>query len=484
MKKLFAILVAVIVMSNVFAQTNDYNLMQNWMCHPMKATDIARQKSLTLTVQKADLSTDAVISYIHPATDTGVDLFYVYPTIDMTMKSGNTEMAGIDTTRAKYIYSEQVGIYAQLGRVFVPYYKQANIGVFVDTTLSDADQVKYMEIAYQDIEAAFDNYLENYNNGNKIILMGHSQGSVLTLFLLRNRFDNNPVLSSRLVVAISGGEPNYCAKDSSRTGGTLENIKTLGSKLESGCVISWRAWKEGTAGAALDRTSFFFNPLFVDKGLIYKTYDKNIPGIHQDSNYDFGYVASGNLKPVTRYITLSADSSQYLGFDDMFSAKFLTDSTKPGCAYLMIRTNPLINDQRKIPNPTFSALLPEIPIPETSHFSGKPNNNYHCWDMQFVQGDLLILLPQLIDITQPITSVPEVSDFEDAMLIYPNPTHGIVHVSLENQKIKSIKLYNLQGAFIEEFFTNDFSVSMLTAGIYYIKVQTDKSTFTQKLVKQ
>jgi hypothetical protein len=70
------------------------------------------------------------------------------------------------------------------------------------------------------------------------------------------------------------------------------------------------------------------------------------------------------------------------------------------------------------------------------------------------------------------------------MLIYPNPTHGIVHVSLENQKIKSIKLYNLQGAFIEEFFTNDFSVSMLTAGIYYIKVQTDKSTFTQKLVKQ
>ena len=124
------------------------------MCHPIKSTDIARQQPLTLTVQKADLSTDSVIYFTHPSTNTGVDIFYVYPTIDLTPKSENTAITKIDTTLAKFLYSEQVGIYDQFGRVFVPYYKQATIGVFFDSSLSDWDQAKYMGIAYQDIEAA------------------------------------------------------------------------------------------------------------------------------------------------------------------------------------------------------------------------------------------------------------------------------------------------------------------------------------------
>ncbi|MBK6967055.1 MAG: T9SS type A sorting domain-containing protein [Bacteroidales bacterium] len=50
--------------------------------------------------------------------------------------------------------------------------------------------------------------------------------------------------------------------------------------------------------------------------------------------------------------------------------------------------------------------------------------------------------------------------------------------------MESIRLCNLQGKLIQEFFTNDFSVSNLSAGIYYIIIQTGKSTFTHKLVKQ
>jgi hypothetical protein len=128
--------------------------------------------------------------------------------------------------------------------------------------------------------------------------------------------------------------------------------------------------------------------------------------------------------------------------------------------------------------------LPEIPIPDTSHFSGKPNYNYHCWDMQFVQGDLLKLLPELIVITKPITSVSEVPDIENSMLIYPNPSTGNVHVINDNQKIKSIRVYSLQGDFIQEFFTDYFSVSTLSAGIYYVTIQTNKSAHTNILVKQ
>ena len=67
--------------------------------------------------------------------------------------------------------------------------------------------------------------------------------------------------------------------------------------------------------------------------------------------------------------------------------------------------------------------------------------------------------------------------------VYPNPSNGIVHVTNDGQKTGSVKLFNLQGVLIQEFFANDFSVANLTAGIYFIIIQTDRSTFTHKFVK-
>ncbi len=485
MKKAYLFLTFSIFMSvAVQAQSPNYTLPQNWMCHPvLKPTDIARQQSLTVTVMSPDMTADSVLQYVHPGSDTGVDLFYVYPTISMDTAQRNIEIAQIDTITAKFVYAEQVGIYAKFGRVFAPYYRQASVGVFVKPAKTEAEklrQANFLETAYLDVEAAFDNYLENYNKGNKIILMGHSQGADHMRFLLRRRFDNNPVLASRLVVAISGGEPNYSARGS-RTGGSLENIKTLGAELESGCMISWRTWRDGTLGAGIDSSSFFYNHYFVDKGFLYQTCDPRKPGRHQESNYEFGYSTE---QPVTRYITLSPDSTSYWAFDDMFRARYYSDSTKDGCSYLMIKTNSILNDLRKIPNPTKSALLPEIPIPDSSNFSPTPNNNYHCWDMQFVQGDLLNLLPELIKITTPLSSVNNEPYFENAIQVYPNPASDRVHVNIDNSIIKSITLYNAQGKLTASHFTNDFSVGNLDAGLYYIQIRTEKSSYFNKLVKQ
>jgi hypothetical protein len=82
------------------------------------------------------------------------------------------------------------------------------------------------------------------------------------------------------------------------------------------------------------------------------------------------------------------------------------------------------------------------------------------------------------------TGISDKKSPQNTTLIYPNPSNGIVHVSNDSQRIKSIKLYNFQGVFIQEFFTNDFSISNVTAGIYFIIIQTEKSTFINRLVKQ
>lgn len=83
-----------------------------------------------------------------------------------------------------------------------------------------------------------------------------------------------------------------------------------------------------------------------------------------------------------------------------------------------------------------------------------------------------------------LTSVGENNKSQQDMLIYPNPTAETVHLQTNSEKIKSIEIYNLQGQFIREYFTNDFSVSNLPEGIYFIRVETDKSIYTNKLLKQ
>jgi hypothetical protein len=69
-------------------------------------------------------------------------------------------------------------------------------------------------------------------------------------------------------------------------------------------------------------------------------------------------------------------------------------------------------------------------------------------------------------------------------IIYPNPATENVHLQTNNENIKCIKLFNSQGQFIQEYFTNDFSVTNLAHGIYFLRIETDKSIFTNKLIKE
>jgi hypothetical protein len=187
-------------------------------------------------------------------------------------------------------------------------------------------------------------------------------------------------------------------------------------------------------------------------------------------------------KPIARYISIGNDCKSYVGFDNMFRANVDSKNTRPGTSYLLIDTIFTPNDRRiinKFPPSLSTMLHSKIPLP----FDEK-QKNYHIWDWQFVQNDVLHLLPELVKMTNPITYIPEIANFGNTIRIYPNPTNGLVPVNSVNQKIKSIKLYNLRGDFIEEYFKNDFSISNLIPGIYVFNIQTDKSTFINKLVKQ
>jgi len=70
--------------------------------------------------------------------------------------------------------------------------------------------------------------------------------------------------------------------------------------------------------------------------------------------------------------------------------------------------------------------------------------------------------------------------------IFPNPFKD--NLSLEaSEKIKHLQLFDMQGNLIFEeknvFDSRELSFSFLTHGVYFLKIQFEKNTFVQKLIK-
>jgi D-alanyl-D-alanine carboxypeptidase len=68
--------------------------------------------------------------------------------------------------------------------------------------------------------------------------------------------------------------------------------------------------------------------------------------------------------------------------------------------------------------------------------------------------------------------------------LYPNPTNGLVRIEIPNQTIQNIKVYDLQGQLIKETIENQFDLSNLSNGTYFIKAKTKQATYDYKLIKQ
>jgi len=72
--------------------------------------------------------------------------------------------------------------------------------------------------------------------------------------------------------------------------------------------------------------------------------------------------------------------------------------------------------------------------------------------------------------------------------ISPNPTSDIVHFTTINNQILSVAIYTLNGKLTNHFIKgkkslNEFSVAHLTAGVYFLKINTEKGQTTKKIVK-
>ena len=214
--------------------TTDYSLAANWVCRP--GSDVPCTTGLDAQVLNADGTTEA--QPFTPASDPLIDCFYVYPTVSQEQ----TDYA--DLTDSPEIQAEaraQVGRLSSRCRVFAPIYRQ-------ETSYGLNHNAPYSDDPMLDVQGAWAYYLQNYNQGRGVVLIGHSQGTILLQQLIASSIDGTAT-QALLVSAFLAGDPSLGVPAGGVVGGTFAHIPTCAAAAQTGCVYVWGSYLAGDTSA-------------------------------------------------------------------------------------------------------------------------------------------------------------------------------------------------------------------------------------------
>ena len=129
-----------------------------------------------------------------------VDLFYICSTSTFDYKKGNATVHyswASDSAACHGMREEMEGVDRILSgdlNYYSPYYRQITMETYLDTALISSR----FPLTMEDVRAAFNYYIENYNEGRPFVLAGFSQGGQALVELLK---DLPEELHERMVAA-------------------------------------------------------------------------------------------------------------------------------------------------------------------------------------------------------------------------------------------------------------------------------------------
>ena len=181
-----------------------------------------------------------------------VDVFYLYPTMGRTdpkaafCDSGDAVMRSI----AMDVAPMQILPWAWNANVYAPFYRQAGFALMVPiiNSKSGTQQQRIQKVedlmreeAMEDIYAALDYFFEHISHGKPFILVGHSQGSMLTKIVLEDYRAQHPERFERMIAAYCPGwmfTQEWC----DRVG-----VPFAEGPADTGVLLSWNAERPGPA---------------------------------------------------------------------------------------------------------------------------------------------------------------------------------------------------------------------------------------------
>jgi len=133
-----------------------------------------------------------------------VDIFYLYPTAWTSTDPDNPHICAIDEPtmliQAPEAFARQATAFETVGNIYAPFYRQDN-----GSSINRLDTIA--GIPTLDAVAAFDYYINHFNNNRPFILVGHSQGATVLSNLLAGYIKDHPDVYSRMIAAYVIGNP-------------------------------------------------------------------------------------------------------------------------------------------------------------------------------------------------------------------------------------------------------------------------------------
>jgi hypothetical protein len=217
---------------------NDYSQPENWLCVP--GHNAACEANLDTTVVAANGATK--LEKLAPARAPAIDCFYVYPTVSRDPGTVSTMTAAPEELG---VVAQQFARFGQVCRPFAPLYRQFTLTALIARMSGRPmpDKVN-PQTGYLDVVNAWNYYLEHYNNGRGVVLIGHSQGSIVLGELIKHEIEGKPV-QSKLVSAILMGSRIQVATGKD-VGGDFASIPLCHKSSQIGCLITYASFRAAT----------------------------------------------------------------------------------------------------------------------------------------------------------------------------------------------------------------------------------------------
>jgi hypothetical protein len=240
-----AVLGLVLLSAAAPAQTvqADYSNPDIWLCRP------GRQDACTVPQDATIIAADGKMTreIYHAAKNPPIDCFYVYPTVSIE-PSANSDLQ--ITAAERNVVRAQFARFGAQCRQFAPMYRQVTLTALISNLSGKPVAVDRM-LAYNDVLAAWNYYLAHDNQGRGVVLVGHSQGSLVLTQLIKNEIDGKPV-QAKMISAILMGTSVPVPKGAD-VGGAFNSIPVCRSNTQLGCVIAFADFRDNVPPPANSR---------------------------------------------------------------------------------------------------------------------------------------------------------------------------------------------------------------------------------------
>jgi hypothetical protein len=163
-----------------------------------------------------------------------IDCFYVYPTVSL-QQATNAERER--EPNVVNVAIAQASRFSEVCRVYAPVYRQLTLASLARGGITPEAGA----IAYGSVRSAWREYLDRYNDGRGVVLIGHSQGAGMLDQLVRAEIDGRRSERRKLVSALLLGG-NVLVPRGRDVGGDFAHVPACRSARQTGCVVAYSAF--------------------------------------------------------------------------------------------------------------------------------------------------------------------------------------------------------------------------------------------------